>query len=134
MRSIAYGLGTLILVAGFGAPARAQQPTPMFLGSISGRLVDAATGQPLSSNTTSSAGVLLRRCRSGACTTVPLASASSLDGRFRIASDLEGNRIRSGTLQLTAFATNHEPVVMDLAVAQDQNLDLGAVSLAPTTF
>jgi hypothetical protein len=80
-----------------------QVPT---IGSISGRIVDADTGLPLSGDGPLAARAVLLRCSVDVCSTVNALSADAL-GVFRFAQDAAGLPLAAGHYSITAIADTY---------------------------
>jgi hypothetical protein len=77
-------------------------PPPPFLASISGRIVDARTGEPLPGDESPFAFADLLRCVGDICEVVNSQSADG-EGRFRFERDFDGQPLPVGTYQVVAF-------------------------------
>ena len=80
--------------------------TVPFIGSIRGRLVDNATGNPVSAVFTPS--LQLFRCIEGNCTEFVNSQVPDSQGRFRFETDWSGNPLIVGTYQILAFADQYQ--------------------------
>ncbi|MEQ1486113.1 hypothetical protein [Methyloglobulus sp.] len=106
----------------------ALQP-PVFIGSISGRLVDAVTGRPLSGNIDPFAGVTLTYCGDSGCGFIDQAFSDS-DGKFVFTSDFGGQPLRNGTYFIDAFADQYKTTSAQFDVLLDgENRVVGDLSL-----
>jgi hypothetical protein len=116
----------------FGPYTLTFRVQPPFIGSISGRLVDARTGGPLNTSRVSGANVDLALCAPGeGCSSVGFGLLDA-DGRFEAAYQSVGNlHLPPGTYELTAFADYYGFVtpIPRFDVAEGQRLDLGDVAL-----
>lgn len=104
---------------------------PPSIGSISGRVVDALTGEPLPGNEPPFAFVELLRCEDDTCFAV---NAQNVDGegRFRFEQDFEGQPLPVGTYQVRAFANEYEQAETDrFEVAEGEDFDVGDIPLQP---
>jgi 5-hydroxyisourate hydrolase-like protein (transthyretin family) len=101
------------------------------IGSISGRVVDAATGDPLPGNTDPFASVRLLRCEEFGCFDVYNQSADN-EGRFHFTNDFSGQPLEVGTYQVIAFANGYQQGQTDpFGVAEGEDRDVGDVPLQP---
>lgn len=99
--------------------------------SISGRVIDALTGDPLPGNTDPFTFVRLLRCGEFGCSDVNGLPADS-EGRFLFNRDFTGQPLEVGTFQVIAFANEYQPGQTDpLEVAEGEDRDLGDVPLQP---
>lgn len=99
------------------------------IGSVSGRVIDAVTGDPVTGFGPPFAVVFLERCDSGFCFAVAGASPDT-DGRF----DFNGAQffIPPGTFRLRGFAEDYrESVSSEFAVDAFQHVDVGDFRLTP---
>jgi 5-hydroxyisourate hydrolase-like protein (transthyretin family) len=123
------------LAAGQGASLGdlALAPTQQ-IGSVSGRLVDAVTRQPLSGPSSGFGTLSLLRCDTFGCfETVNLATINA-DGSFRFAPPRAGlNGVwRPGSFAVSYFVDQHIPAQTPaFKVAKDQDLDLGDIAVQP---
>ncbi len=101
-----------------------------FIGSISGRLVDALDGRPLTNSAPDYATLQLRFCPSpGFCNPVAEGVPDS-QGRFTI--DGRANFLLEGEYIAVGFSAQAEPAETDFFfVAEAENLDLGDIALTP---
>lgn len=105
---------------------------PQVADSVSGQLVSARDGTPLSGNDPSYAWVQLFRCTDGSCFEYVGFQNVDSNGYFRFESDNYGSRLLAGTYQLQANANGFEFLTSDsFEVLADQALDLGAIALTP---
>ena len=102
------------------------------IGSISGRVVDAVTGSPLSGEIDPFALVSLLRCdNSGNCFFMNSQFADNTGG-FQFVSDFSGQRLEVGTYQIFASAANYQQnQTQFFAVAEGENKDIGDFKLQP---
>jgi hypothetical protein len=102
-------------------------PVP-FIGSISGRLVDAATGKPVAQ--TFIPYIQLYRCTDGNCFELVNEQLPDSQGQFRFEVDLSGNPLPAGTYQIQAFADQyHQGQVGPFAVGEGEDYETGDVLL-----
>jgi len=85
-------------------------PLPL-IGSIRGRLVDAATGNPVSQTFTPS--VQLFRCTDGNCFEFVNDQVPDSQGRFRFETDSSGNPLPVGTYKILASADQYQQAQTD---------------------
>lgn len=101
-------------------------PTPT-IGSISGRLIDAATSQPVSP--TFAPILSLFRCDTSGCLFVNAVTPDS-KGRFRFETDQFGNPLPAGNYQVSANADQyHQQAVPIFPVGGDEHRSLGNVRI-----
>jgi hypothetical protein len=101
------------------------------IGSISGRVVDAVTGDPLPGDTDPFAFVQLLRCEDVGCFGVN-AQPVDTEGRFQLNRDLSGQPLEVGTYQVVAFANQYQQGQTDpFGVAEDEDRHVGDVPLQP---
>jgi hypothetical protein len=106
-------------------------PPPPPIGSISGRIVDARTGEPLPGNEQPFAFADLFLCEDGFCFFVNSQSADG-EGRFRFDQDFNGQSLPVGTYQVVAFANEFEPAQTDpFEVGEGEDFDVGDIPLQP---
>jgi hypothetical protein len=99
------------------------------IGTVSGRLVDAVSGDPVSGFIPPFAVVFLERCESGTCFAVAGASPD-LDGRFSF--NGAAFSISPGSFRLRGYADDYsERVSAEFAVAAFENLEFGDFHLTP---
>jgi hypothetical protein len=104
------------------------------IGSISGRVVDAATADPLRGDVPPFASVELRRCTDSACSGVNIVSFQFTDseGRFLFNSDFPGNPLIVGTYQVAAIADQFQQGhTSPFDVGEGENRDVGEIPLTP---
>lgn len=108
------------------------------IGSISGRLLDAATGQPLAGATRPYATVELRRCSDPfSCYETLATAATGADGRFRFERDSQGNPLVAVTYQIVANAEQYQGHLGEpfaVAAGADQVLDDILLASPPLRF
>ncbi|HEY3231598.1 MAG TPA: carboxypeptidase-like regulatory domain-containing protein [Roseiflexaceae bacterium] len=106
----------------------ALSPVPS-IGSISGRVVDAATGAPLRGDVPPFAFVRLLRCDDFGCFDLN-AQPTDNQGRFRFQTDYFGLPLPAGTYQLVIAADQYrERTTAPFTVGENENLDLGDIGL-----
>jgi hypothetical protein len=106
-------------------------PPPPSIGSISGRIVDALTDEPLPGNEPPFASAELLRCEDDVCSVVTSQSADG-DGRFRFDLDFDGQPLPVGTYQVRAFANEYEQAETDPSeVGEGEDVDIGDIPLEP---
>jgi hypothetical protein len=102
-------------------------PVP-FIGSISGRLVDAAIGKPVAQ--TFIPYVQLYRCTDGNCFERVNEQLPDSQGQFRFEIDFSGNPLPAGTYQIQAFADQfHQGQVGPFAVGEGEDYETGDMLL-----
>lgn len=105
------------------------------IDSISGRLVNAEDGSPLSGDHPTFAAAFLLRCHQGVCFDTVGSQNTDPDGNFRFDSDFSGNPLTVGSYQLQALASGFEFFVSEIFdVAEGEALDLGDIGLTPFDF
>ena len=103
-------------------------PLP-FIGSVSGRLVDALDGSPLPGQAPPFAAAMLARCEEFGCFGVAFVNADEM-GRFRFEGPL--HQITEGDYIVIGQADGYRPgESARLTVARDEHLDTGDLSLQP---
>jgi 5-hydroxyisourate hydrolase-like protein (transthyretin family) len=106
----------------------ALSPVPT-IGSISGRVVDAATGAPLGGAVPPFASVRLLRCDDFGCFDLNFQSTDN-QGRFRFQTDSFGMPLPAGTYRLVVAADQyHDRTTDPFTVGENENLDLGDIGL-----
>jgi len=112
--------GPYALTLGLQAPS---------IGSISGRLVDALTIEPLLPR--QSTRVELQRCSDGFCSFVDSQSTDAL-GRFRFEFNSPRRRMPVGTYVVVGSATEYGSRSSErVAVGADEDVDFGDIALTP---
>jgi hypothetical protein len=104
------------------------------IGSISGRLVDSISGQPLSGDGPPFAEALLLECNeSGECNRLAAWSGpADSDGRFSFVTDVQGSPLAVGTYQVSAYASEYRSGRTGLLpVGEAEHLDVGDLPLEP---
>lgn len=105
------------------------------IGTISGRLVDAVTGDPLPGVDFPFASAELVRCDDFGCFEFVAFDPADADGNFFFATDFNGAPLGEGTYRVQAFASNYDTLVTEpFAVAADEDVDLGDLALEPFRF
>jgi hypothetical protein len=104
-------------------------PPPPSIGSISGRIIDALTGEPLPGNEPPFASAELLRCEDGNCEFVSFQSADA-EGRFRFERDANDQPLDVGTYQAIASAEEYEQAATDpFEVGEGEDVDIGDIPL-----
>ena len=105
----------------------ALTPLPL-IGSISGKLVDKVTGQPVSQIFGPS--LALYRCTDGYCEQFVNWLVPDSLGRFQFNSDYSGNPIPTGTFQIRAYADQYQEYLGDpFPVGEAENKNVGNIGL-----
>lgn len=102
-------------------------------GSISGRLVDAASGDPLPGDAPPFGFAFLERCEDGSCLETQFINQQLTDsnGRFLFDSDFSGAPLLTGTYRITAFADQYQlAFVPPFEVGEGADVDLGDIALS----
>ncbi|HEX9617358.1 MAG TPA: carboxypeptidase-like regulatory domain-containing protein, partial [Anaerolineales bacterium] len=104
--------------------------------SISGRVVDAVTGEPLPGDSDPQAYVSLSRCQVEAdilrCDESVNSSYTDAQGRFRFESDYEGRPLPAELYMLVIFAQDYQVLQTGAFMsAADQDTDLGDLAMTP---
>ena len=110
-----------------------MDPSPL-IGSISGRLIDAATGKPIALAFTPT--VNLSRCEGEVCSFVN-SIVPDAAGLFRFETDYSGNRLIAGSYRLAAFADQYESTqtgMFDVGEHVDQNVGDVHLNSLPVRF
>jgi hypothetical protein len=142
--------GTFILAAtafaddqftGDGSSSGTYQLTiseaPPSIGSISGRIVGAPSGEPLAGNETPFAIAELLRCDGDDCFDLVNSLSADAEGRFRFDRDSDGQPLPVGTYQASAVADEFERAETDpFEVVEGEDVDLGDIllHLPPISF
>jgi len=109
----------------------ALQPQPASIGSISGRIVDSVTAEPLAGDRTPFARVVLQRCRGELCSFVSRQDTDAL-GQFRFEVGTIGRPIPLGDFQIVASASEYQSTTTpSFAVGDDEDRDIGDVGVLP---
>jgi hypothetical protein len=99
--------------------------------SISGRVVDAVTGDSLPGDAAPFAAVQLVRCEDFACFVVNAQDADT-QGRFQFSVDGSGRPLEVGTYQVEAFAEQYQSGRTEFfPIAEGESRDVGDVPLQP---
>jgi hypothetical protein len=107
-------------------------PPPPSIGSISGRIVDALTGEPLPGNEPPFAFAELFRCDGDDCFEFVNSQNTDDGGRFRFERDFADQPLPVGTYQVRAFANEfEESATAPFDVAEGEDFDVGDIPLAP---
>jgi hypothetical protein len=110
---------------------------PPAIGSVSGRLVDAFTGAPLSSFQEPFAFGALYRCHDLDCWDWVKDVQFDLDGRFELTTDWRGQPIEVGSFRLEIWASEYQSrSIGPFEVGADEHYDHGEIALSgpPVTF
>jgi hypothetical protein len=101
-------------------------------GSISGRIVDAQTGQPLSGVSLSFAYVSLNRCIDGDCFETVNGMSVDDHGRFQFNTDFNGNPLIVATYQVVAYAEQYQQgQTAPFDVGEGEDKEIGDIALQP---
>ena len=104
---------------------------PPSIGSISGRIVDARTGEPLPGNEPPFAFADLLLCEDDFCSSVNSQGADG-EGRFRFDQDFNGQPLPVGAYQVVASANEYESAATDpFEVDEVEDVDIGDIPLEP---
>jgi 5-hydroxyisourate hydrolase-like protein (transthyretin family) len=102
---------------------------PPTIGSVGGRVVDAATGAPLRGAVPPFAFVRLLRCDDFGCFDVNY-QATDNEGRFNFQTDIFGLPLPVGTYRLLITADQYRERITDpFTVGEGENRDLGDIGL-----
>ncbi len=100
-----------------------------FIDAILGRLVDAASGEPLPGDEPPFALVMVERCARHGCAALTFVSPVA-DGRFHVGG--RAYRLPPGSYRVTAFANRYQFLITGpFEVGEDQALDLGDLPMVP---
>jgi len=137
------GDGVLILAAtsccdsgfngGFSSGTYRLSVNPLAaIRSISGRTVDAVTGQPLPGTATAPfAQVRLLRCETAGCLDVAWQPVGS-DGRFQFNRDMFGQLLSAGSYEIIATAQEYQAAQTDpVQISDGEDRNLGDIALEP---
>ena len=105
------------------------EPVPL-IGSISGRLIDAVSGKPISQTFSPELG--LYYCNENGCFLVK-SMAPDAEGRFRFEMDAAGNRLIAGSYQVSASADQYEYAQTDVFEV-GENMDGSAGDIRLKSF
>jgi hypothetical protein len=101
------------------------------IGSISGRLTDAVTGEALPGDIHPFAFVGLQRCDEFGCQDI-LAQSVGSDGSFRFENDANGFPLEGGTYNIVAGADQYEFAQSgSFDVQEGEEVDLGEIGVQP---
>jgi hypothetical protein len=101
------------------------------IDSISGRIVDSDTGEPLSGQEFPFASVQLYRCDAFGCFEFIGFQPADVDGRFEFVNDQLGNPLSTGTYQLQVSAVGFDSLFGDpFEASEGMALDLGDLALS----
>ena len=116
--------------SGLGSYTLTVVPVPI-AGSISGRIVDAVDGTPLSGTAPPFAFVQLNRCSSFGCFEFVNSQSADSAGRFRFDRDFSGAPLLVGTYQVTASAEQYQQGrTAQFNVGQGEDRDIGNLALS----
>jgi hypothetical protein len=105
---------------------------PPSIRAITGRIVDALTGQPLPGNAPPFAFAELVRCNGGGCFEVVNSQSADSEGRFRFEQDFNGHPLPVGTYRVRAFANEFQQAETNrFEVDEGEAFDIGNVPLQP---
>ena len=101
------------------------------IGSISGTVTNAATGEPLSGDSAPFAFVYLRRCDEFGCFDVSGQPTAS-DGSFRFEQDFNGVPLTAGDYEVVAVVEQYQFGQSErFTVAEGENAEVGTLALTP---
>lgn len=109
-------------------------PAPAAISAISGRVVDAFSGQPLPGDRPPFAFVELFRCSDDDCFDREFVNFQTLDndGRFQFRQDFSGQPLPIGSYGVVALADEYEPFETEpFAVGEGEDAELGDIALIP---
>jgi hypothetical protein len=107
-------------------------PAPPAIGSITGRVVNSVTEEPLPGDAPPFAAVELLRSLEDDSLEVVSSQSTDSEGRFRFEQDFAGDPIAVGTFQVRAFANEFQQGATELfEVAEGQDVDVGDIPLTP---
>lgn len=110
---------------GFGSYRLTIAPT-VAIGSISGQVLDAMTGDPIPGDSDPFASVNLSRCESFGCVFIINAVSADGAGRYQFSVDASGQPLAVGTYQIAAFASEYQPGQsdpFDVGEGEDRTVD-----------
>lgn len=109
------------------------QLAPPSIESISGRVTNVTTGQPLRGDTEPYAFVELARCNdNNECFEVRGARNTDSEGRFFFDRGFSNEPLPIGTYQIRAFANDHQSGISDpFPVLENESIDIGDIGLVP---
>ena len=106
--------------------------TAAFADSVSGRLVSARDGTPVSGDPPTAAFVELYRCEAGSCDTFTAGQPADPEGNFRFDLDSFGQRLLAGTYSLHTIALGFQTLSSaEFVLAEGEALYLGDVPMQP---
>jgi hypothetical protein len=115
-----------------GSYALVVEEAPPAIGSISGRIIDSATGQGLPGSAPTYAWASLYRCDGEYCWDFVTSTSASFDGRFEFATDYLQRPIEIGSFMIEVFAMDYAPALAGpYAVGASEHLDIGDIALDP---
>jgi 5-hydroxyisourate hydrolase-like protein (transthyretin family) len=101
------------------------------IGSISGKVTNAATGDPLSGDPPLFAFAILQQCNEFGCNDL-VGQAAGSDGSFRFDSDFNGVPLEEGTYRVVAGAEQFQfGQTESFDVHEGEDVDVGAIGLQP---
>jgi len=109
-------------------------PSPPLIGSISGRVIDALTGEPLQGNAPPFASAILLQCLESECFSTEFMNSqpADSDGQFQFSSDFAGVPLIAGTYKVEAFADQYQAGQTDpFNVGEGEDKDVGDIPLTP---
>lgn len=112
-----------------GAYEVSLEEAPGAVASVSGRLVDAVTGEALRGDT-QFARVDLLSCDAISCSPLVSGWPDAL-GRFRFELDAQNEPIPAGALLIVATVDNHKTELEDFNADEGEDVDLGDIALSP---
>jgi hypothetical protein len=116
---------------GYSGTYRMSIAAVVAIGSISGRVVDGVTEEPLPGDVAPFATAQLLRCEASGCAWVNSTQADS-EARFWFNTDSAGQPLEVGTYQVVAFAQQYQQGQTDLfEVGEGEDRDVGDVPLQP---
>jgi hypothetical protein len=108
---------------------------PPSIGSITGRLVDAVSGEPLSGVGQPFATLSLARCVQGRCFANFTSTAVDAQGRFRVETDANALRLPPGEYEFGATGNEHVSATPTRRlIAAGEDADVGDIALRPPPF
>jgi len=103
--------------------------------SITGRLVNARDGAPVSGDSPTFALVDLLRCTDGFCFEFVGFQQADSNGNFRFDSDINGNPLLAGAYRIQASANGFDFLSTDVfELAENQALELGDIAMTPLSL
>jgi len=116
-------LAGLVVIGAWGN-AWAQDGGSGFIGSISGRVVDLGTGQPLARGPSNLTNVQVVRCGEAFCDEFIAALVPDDHGRFSLTTDMAGNPIEAGLFLLIAAAPEYTTRTVEIEIAPGQDVEV----------